>query len=408
MNWLLLTAGALFISLSFLNVRLFGTLLTPVYLTFAIEFFLRSLLGYLAYYYLFPSASTALEFLDEALALSMLYSLAYYAGAALRNPPIERLIMRLSRASITSADDGARRIALSAAIATLAAGLASLIGLAILGGGGALWITDTRSAYLSYRTGAGFLWSAFASSVPISLLTLAHLYRPKAPWLWLLAGPGYVVLAYFTGSKQTILAVVLSLLYYHHCYVRRIATGPLVAIFVCLLVTFLASTILQGSFESFAESLSYFDYINMSARYLEVRDALSDINGSSSLSYLWSFVPRLLVPNKPHEYGIVLINSYLFPGAAEQGYTPAYLEWTLMHLNFAGPGVALLGFLKGQFVASSLRVFEQRKENLFLFLFSCHLGFMIFNTPGIYELPILLSLGLAWVLRKAASVKLLV
>jgi hypothetical protein len=403
MNWLLVGAVVLFVLATTAIIKMFGSLLNPIYLTFAIEFLLRTIVGYVAYYYVFPFDVANPEFLDGALRLSMLYAVTYLGGVALRNMKLEQWIARVARASMMSSDERARSAGGTAAIVAALIGLASLAGLAILGGGGSLWLTSAREAYLSYRSGFGFLWSIFASSVPLSALLLVHLRRIDVDWRILALGTIYVVIGFFSGSKQTILAVVLGLLFYRHTYVRQLPTLRLAGIFAALGVTFFGLTVLQGSFESLFESLSYVDYMLMSSRYLELEGTLSDIRGSGLTSYLWSFVPRILAPNKPFEYGIVLINSHLFPGAAEVGYTPAYLEWTLLHLDFGAVGVALLGFVKGQVVSSVFRAFQANPENLFLFLFTCHLGFMIFNVPGVYELAMVVSLGVAWAIRKLAG-----
>jgi hypothetical protein len=405
MNWPLTSAVTLLLVLTGATIRMFGSLLNPMYLTFAIEFILRTLVGYVAYYYVFPSALADPEFLDAALWLSMLYATCFSLGVAIRNEWLQGLISRVSQVSVRSSDEGAEAMAFRAALAVALVGLVCLLSLAVLGGGGSLWLTDTRAAYLSHRSGFGFLWSMFASSVPLSMLLLVHLRRTTLGWHYVAVGAVYVVLAYFSGSKQTILAVVLGLLFYRHYYVRALSTPRLVGVFGVLVVMFFTTAVVQGSFESLFESISYVDYMHMSAKYLELEDSLSNIQGSGVVSYLWSFVPRAFAPDKPFEYGIVLINSVLAPGAAEEGYTPAYLEWTLLHLDFGFLGVAALGFLKGQFVSSFFRVFQQNMDNLFVFLFTCHLGFMIFNVPGVYELALLLSLGVAWAIKRLSDVR---
>ena len=408
MNWLLASAFVLFGVLTVVNLRLFGSLLTPIYLTFSIEFFLRTLVGYIAYYYLFPSDLGDPAVLDSALLFSMLYAATFFAGAAVVNPPLEQLVTRISSLSFSSSDERSGAIALPSAIIVLSLGLLALAGLAVFGGGGILWVTDTRAAYLTYRSGFGVLWSLFASSIPLSMLLLVHLGKARLGWRSLPVVALYLVLAYFTGSKQTILAVVLALLVYRHYYVRPLSIARLAVIFGLLGFAFFATTVLQGSFASLFEAMSYFDYIHVTAKYLEAIDSLSAIRGSGFSSYLWSFVPRGLLAGKPFEYGTVLINSYLFPGAAEQGYTPALLEWALSHLDGGFLGIAALGFLKGQLISSFFRVWQRNLDNVFLFLFNCQLGFMVFNLPGVYELALLLALGTAWSLAKVSQYRVVI
>jgi hypothetical protein len=54
----------------------------------------------------------------------------------------------------------ASRFRLSKFALLLACAVLCFAGLAIMGGGGALWLTDTRTAYLKFRSGAGFLLAA--------------------------------------------------------------------------------------------------------------------------------------------------------------------------------------------------------------------------------------------------------
>lgn len=401
MNWPLMCGAIAFVLLSVYTIRGFGSLLNPIYVTFAIEFFLRTLLGYVVYSYVFPMADP--ELLDEVLWLSILYAGTFYLGVRVRNGAFERLAGRLASLSIRSSDPHARVVGGRAAALVFVLGGALFACLAVLGGGGALWITNTREAYLTYRSGVGVFWSGFACAIPLSLLLFLHLRRGAGRLGLLVVVSTYLAAAYFTGSKQTILSVVLCLLFYRHYYVRPFSTVRISVMLVGMAVAFFATTVLQGSFASMFESLSYFDYIKQTTVYLQRKSELWEVQGSGITSYLWSFVPRALVPDKPFEYGPVLISSYLFPGAAEDGYTPAYLEWATAHLDFGVVGVALLGLLKGQFVSAFFRAFLQDKENFFLFVFTCHLGFMVFNFPGVFELALAVSLFVGWVLKRLSS-----
>jgi hypothetical protein len=71
---------------------------------------------------------------------------------------------------------------------------------------------------------------------------------------------------------------------------------------------------------------SYFSYYTNSGMYLKeyLDNKIQLYYGKIFLSDFWSLVPRSIYPNKPFAYGIVLINEYFFPGAAEQTNTPAF------------------------------------------------------------------------------------
>jgi hypothetical protein len=376
----------------------FSSLVNAVYLAFGIEFVLRSLLGYLAFFYLFPAQLLDLESLDQALLLAIAYACAYAAGSVLPNAWLQGFIEGIGSTSIDGSDDSARSLGGKATLAILTIGILAFSAMAVTGGGGALWLTNTREAYLTYRSGVGILWSTYATAITLALMVYLQTRRTPIRILELYPVPVLVLLAYFTGSKQTILALVLVGLVYWSHRVSPISSFRAFSALALLLLAFLGTTVVQGSFESAYEAISYFDYIHATARYLENHDAISDLSGSGLLSYFWSFVPRFLVPGKPFEYGPVLISSYLFPGAAEEGYTPAYLEWALAHLDFGVVGVVVQGFLKGQLLGRVQDAFVGNPTNMFLFLLTCHLGFSAFNLPGGYELGLLLSFVVGWTL----------
>jgi len=69
--------------------------------------------------------------------------------------------------------------------------------------------------------------------------------------------------------------------------------------------------------------------------------------GVASLSDLWFYVPRVLYPAKPFEYGLSLIYQILFPGMTELGHTPGILPWSLAYLDFGVLGVFVCGVFSG-------------------------------------------------------------
>lgn len=405
MNWHLL-AGLFCLVLVTALIRFkFGSLLNVIFLSFAIEFALRTLLGYFAYYYFFPDQLTDLKFLDQALLLAIVYAFSYAAGFVLPKSWLKRILKRIGATSIKASNRAVQSLGTKAALVILALGIVAFIMMATIGGGGLLWLTNTRDAYLTYRSGVGILWSTYASAITLALLVYLHTRKGPIGLPTLIPVPFLVILAYFTGSKQTILALALGVLVYWTHRVHSISSFKAFATLALLLVAFLATTILQGSFKSAPEAISYFDYLNATARYIENRDSLSGLSGSGIISYFWSFVPRFLVSTKPFEYGPVLISSYLYPGAAVEGYTPAYLEWTLAHLDWGVAGVVAQGLMKGQLLGSVQEVYLKAPTNLFFFLLACHLGFSAFNLPGGYELGFLLSFLVGWAMKRSMSLR---
>jgi hypothetical protein len=265
--------------------------------------------------------------------------------------------------------------------------------------GGWLWIASPRDAYGAFRQGAGVYWAGFVNFVAASYLIFIFTHQEiskKKHFLVLLI---FAVLLYFSGSKQSTLSVLLCLLFVFAHKREPISTKAAITVLGFVGLSFFSLMILQGSFEKFGDALGYFDYLLQTSKYLSEKVHIVALTEFPFLSYFWGFVPRTVFESKPFEYGPVIISSYLFPGAAESGYTPAYLEWALADLQFGYLGVALLGLCKGALVASAYRAFLNFRNSLFLFLICCHLGFSVFNLPGYFELAFFLIFFISFGVR---------
>jgi hypothetical protein len=117
--------------------------------------------------------------------------------------------------------------------------------------------------------------------------------------------------------------------------------------------------------------------------------------GEFVLSSLWAYAPRFLFPDKPYEYGQVLINSVLFPGAAAQGATPGLLYWSPYYLESGVLGVFIFGFLRG-FVESSFFYALRRLPDhplKILLAFSLSVTPMLLFAPPLYQYVFLLIIS---------------
>jgi len=135
------------------------------------------------------------------------------------------------------------------------------------------------------------------------------------------------------GSKAGMLSVVVAVGVYYNFYVREFRTTECLLAVACGLPVVLLSPWLQGNFDSLRESLAYYDYFDNAARYVGRADRFGPPWGGTMLSTLWEYVPRALYPDKPYVYGNIVVNEYWFPGAAQEGYTPGWLPWILLHLD---------------------------------------------------------------------------
>lgn len=247
--------------------------------------------------------------------------------------------------------------------------------LAVIGGGGLLWLTDPRAAYLANRKGAG----------PFYALTQWFLMFAMLYYLWSRKPSGIrllVVLAffcgttYFMGSKNNMLSHIIITTIYYHFLVRRIPTyiflmiGPLVPLAALSLV------VIQGGYGSFLEALFYFqDYFATVAHFLARFDEFGYRYGGAWLSSLWFYVPRALYPNKPFEYGLTLIHQVLFPGSAALGHTPGLLPWALAYLDFGVAGVFFDGMMLGLWKRMAFEHFLSQRQAFFVFILMVQICF---------------------------------
>jgi len=220
--------------------------------------------------------------------------------------------------------------------------------MAMTGGGGMLWLTAPRDAYMGFRSGVGFLWAAANWSLIISMIFFLWSDSLKIKKLVLICVV-YSVLLYFLGSKAAVVCVWVAGFTVYHFRVRPIPVVPL--LMAACLAPFLFFGLLSahGSADSFEFPALYFrDYVNTTAMALDI-PGLFDGHGMGHgwLTSLWAYVPRALDQDKPYEYGILLIHREIFPGAAEAGHTPGIAEWALAYYDFGVVGVMAYGYLLG-------------------------------------------------------------
>jgi hypothetical protein len=243
----------------------------------------------------------------------------------------------------------------------------SYLALAVFGGGGMLWLTDTRTAYLENRTGAGQFW----------LLTIWFLMTAMVYYLWARRPRGLrlvgavvasTVGAYLTGSKYVILCAFITALTYYHFLVKPVPTVTVIVSGVVAVAAFFGLLFFQSSMTAL-NVLSYFENFDVTTRFISRFDEFGYRYGAGWLSQFWFYVPRALYPDKPREYGSLLIPAHLFPGAHEQGYAPGFLGWSLSYLDFGLVGVFVMGYLASMAQRAVYEHYLARRRSLFAFLF---------------------------------------
>ena len=213
-----------------------------------------------------------------------------------------------------SSDHIAMRLSPIKLVLLLGGAACSLLALAMFGGGGMLWLTNTTEAYITYRAGAG----------PFFLLTQWFLICALLYYIWatkpqilrlLMTLSVFSVITYFLGSKYNIIVILIVGITYYHFYIKRVPLMifPLLALLILSELALLL--IIQGSYQSVLEVGLYFrDYFDTTAQFLSRFEEFGFHYGQGWLSSLWFYIPRGFYQDKPYEYGFTLIHKVLFRG----------------------------------------------------------------------------------------------
>jgi hypothetical protein len=272
-------------------------------------------------------------------------------------------LLRLSSEQIAS------RFSVFKFLVLLGCAVGFFVALAVVGGGGMRWLTDTREAYIANRAGAGPFYAAMHWFMVFAFLYYLWTHHPRGMRLIVITCL-FAFAAYFSGSKNNILTMLVIGVVYYNFYVRQIPmfgymvfTGLILSLFSVLLV-------IHGMTGNFFEifGTNFRDYFDVTAQFLWRFDEFGYRYGSASVSDLWFYVPRLLFPDKPYEYGVLLIHQVLFPGMAELGSTPGILSWAMAYLDFGVIGVFISGFLAGFWQRAAFEYFLKHRHSFCAFL----------------------------------------
>jgi hypothetical protein len=248
--------------------------------------------------------------------------------------------------------------------------LLAFVALAIVGGGGLLWITDTRSAYINYRAGAGPFFAAFQWFQVFALVYWLWARHPaRLIGLLLIIAP-FAFLASYSGSKSNILTILIIGMAYYHFRVRAIPLPMYVLMIPVAMGLFSWLLVVQGFRPTDAlPAVVYFkDYFDTGTQFLSRFDEFGYQYGAATLSSLWEYVPRALYPEKPYEYGLLLVHKVLFPGAAATGNTPGVVLWATAYLDFGLIGVFLWGVLGSLGQRAAYEYYLGNRGSMFGFL----------------------------------------
>jgi hypothetical protein len=205
------------------------------------------------------------------------------------------------------------------------------------------WIKNPREGYQFHRVGAGGFWVIAISCLSVSFFTYTIFAKSIAKIF--ISLPFYVCSALLLGSKGVVLdfgiyfMIILWLRKYKH--LRKVFLVGVPLIMTLLIFSFIIN-IEEGN--NLEEIVKYFDYYVNSANYYKAyfQGELPLFQGKIISTQFWSFLPRALFPEKPFVYGVLHINEFLFPGAAEETHTPGLGGPVAYFGDFGIWGVVLL------------------------------------------------------------------
>lgn len=217
------------------------------------------------------------------------------------------------------------------------------------------WLLNPRMGYQLYRTGQGH-WYALATSALSVSFVLAFLARPTVGRL-LLNLIVYLGLGYFLGSKAVLLAIFTATLVFLW-FLRWRHLGKLILIGVPILLVLLVFNLYLalGNIFELGHIVSYFDHYKNAADYYRgyLNNEVDLFNGEVAISSLWSYVPRVLWPDKPVVYGMLHVNEIFYPGLAGRSHTPAFGGAVEQHADFGLVGVIVLGLFGSQSLSTGV------------------------------------------------------
>jgi oligosaccharide repeat unit polymerase len=379
--------------------------ITPLTYFFAIYSYLV-VLGSLAFKWYHVETLT-FEAYEETFEISLLYFgavvlgwlIAPYFGCRLAEKTLSNLCLGTSRQSLNPST------ARLWSYGFLALFFASFALMMILSGVGSLWIEESRVAYQLHRRGIGVVYALTTAFLTLgavfSYFACGNQYSQRfrmAPFVVKVLF--FLVLSYFMGSKGLMLGIVLIAIVYYNGCVKRLGFWTLFGSAGLALMSISFLQILQGTAENVEETLLYGNSFHNTAEFIRRFYEFGFQGGDVLLSDFWSFVPRALVPDKPYEYGALLINKVLLPGAAEATNTPGLLPWAAAYLDFGLWGVGVFGLLVGLSYGWVYRFQTSRPQSILAFIMLIQFGgfYPLFpyipNTVVLLVMVPVLSLGL--------------
>lgn len=213
---------------------------------------------------------------------------------------------------------------------------------AMVGGGGELWLTNSRHAYQFHRVGAGVFFA-----LSITFLSLSYVFgvvscKKAGPRIYIIIFL-FTGISFFFGTKGVMLQFavfgLVALWFYRSKGLYVFCLVVPVAVFPAMLYS------LYQAYDglSVRQIFGYFDHYSNSAMFYKAysEGGIDFFWGKIWLSEFWSLVPRIVYPDKPFVYGFLHVNEFFYPGMAADTHTPAFGGPTDLYADFGLLGVFL-------------------------------------------------------------------
>jgi hypothetical protein len=394
MAWLVVLWG-LSAALVTFSIYRYRDVLNPMAAAVVSDVVLPCALSASAAYSLLGQAPYGAAELNRAVCVSLVFAVGVGAGCLVSVRPFDRLITWPFRAASRSGSAESTQVG---RVLFLCLGIGAFGLMAVWGGGGSLWLSSPRAAYMAYRSSVGPLWAL--AEWCLMLWLLASIWREQRGLRVLGRVAMAGCLAVFFGSKAVVLSVILVTLMHRHLRICPLRTWVWLGSGLLLLAGFVLLLHFQSGGEVRWQMYSR-EYVDTVCRAFQSTDLMSgDMLGAAFLSSLWGLVPRGLNPDKPYEYGVLLLHAQLFPGMAEMGSTPGVAPWTLAYMDFGVLGAVLAGFVSGRVRDAFHQAYAHQRNSIVMFVAYVQFSlwpFLLYASPAItFALCGVLALTTRW------------
>ncbi len=232
---------------------------------------------------------------------------------------------------------------------TVVIGIIAFLLLGYSGVGILTWITDSRKAYMTGRTGNGIYYVLFQLSIIVAAILILCITYWKRRKSYLYMYIGGIVASYFTGSKMMILGIIVIYLFYRDMFVKTLNMKKT----IILGIGGLLGIVLLMRIQSNINLLDYSDYYSNFLRLLQYSkgEEWSFYQGKILGEKLfWSVIPRAIYSGKPHIYGYSrIINLFYHESIIIAGNTPSFSQFAVPYADFGILGICLEFLCKGYF-----------------------------------------------------------